>query len=77
MKTTTRGVILFLDKEQKKYIDELMKRYCTAVRFGFNRLLEGVKIQSIRKLVQNKYNLNSRQANDAVYEAQTIISSQK
>ncbi|MBM7855511.1 IS605 OrfB family transposase, partial [Desulfohalotomaculum tongense] len=77
MKTTTRGVILFLDKEQKKYIDELMKLYCTAVRFGFNRLLEGVKIQSIRKLVQNKYNLNSRQANDAVYEAQTIISSQK
>lgn len=77
MKTTTKGVVLSLEKAQQEYLDALMTRYCTAVRFSFKRLLEGEAIQSIRKMVQVKYDLNSRQANDAVKEAQSVIASQK
>lgn len=77
MKTTVRGIILQLSDEQKTYLDHLMFRYCAAMRWSFKRLLEGVKTQAIRVAVQGKFNLNSRQANDAVYDAQSTIKSQQ
>ncbi|AGL02917.1 IS200/IS605 family accessory protein TnpB-related protein [Desulfoscipio gibsoniae] len=76
MKTTAMGIILELTPEQKDYIDNLMERYCAAVRWSFKRLLEGWKTQAIRIAVQGRFNLNSRQANDAVYDAQSTIKSQ-
>ncbi len=76
MQTTAMGIILELAPEQKNYIDALMGRYCAAVRWSFKRLLDGLKVQPIRKTVQRQFSLNSRQANDAVYEAQSIIKSQ-
>nr|WP_238455624.1 transposase [Desulfolucanica intricata] len=76
MKTTAKGLILELKPEAKEYIDNLMARYCAAVRWSFKRLLEGNKVQEIRLAVQTKFNLNSRQANDAVSDAQSTIKSQ-
>jgi DNA-binding transcriptional MerR regulator len=40
------------------------------------RLLDGRKVQDIRITVQGKFRLNSRQANDAVYDVQTTTKSQ-
>lgn len=51
--------------------------YCAAVRWSFKRLLDNWKTQDIRLSVQSKFSLNSRQANDAVHDAQSIIKSQK
>lgn len=76
MKTTVRGVILQLNETQKSFLDNLMVRYCAAVRWSFKRLLDGWKVQDIRISVQAKFSLNSRQANDAVYDAQVTIKSQ-
>ena len=76
MKTTAMGIIIKLTPEQKHYLDNLMERYCAAVRWSFKRLLEGWKTQDIRIAVQGRFNLNSRQANDAVYDAQSTIKSQ-
>ncbi|AGL03453.1 IS200/IS605 family accessory protein TnpB-related protein [Desulfoscipio gibsoniae] len=77
MKTTVRGVIPALTAEQESFLSDLMNRYCAAVRWSFKRLLEGLKTQDIRLAVQPNFNLNSRQANDAVYDAKTVITSQK
>ena len=77
MKTTVRGVILQLTEVQKTFLDNLINRYCAAVRWSFKRLLEGCKTQDIRLAAQSKFSLNSRQANDTVYDAQATISSQK
>jgi len=77
VKTTVRGVILQLTEVQKIFLDNLMGRYCAAVRWSFKRLLEGCKTQDTRLAAQSKFNLNSRQANDTVYDAQSTISSQK
>ena len=77
MKTTVRGVIRQLTEECKATLDDLMVRYCAAVRWAFKRLLDSWKTQAIRLAVQSKFNLNSRQANDAVYDAQATISSQR
>lgn len=76
MKTTAMGKILELTPEQKEYVDDLMSRYCAAVRWSFKRFLDDWKTQDIRLAVQEKFNLNSRQANDAVYDAQSTIKSQ-
>lgn len=76
MKTTAMGIILEPTPEQKHYLDNLMERYCAAVRWSFKRLLNGLKTQAIRIAVQGRFNLNSRQANDAVYDAQSTIKSQ-
>ena len=76
METTAMGIILELTPEQKRYIDNLMERYCAAVRWSFKRLLNGLKIQAIRIAAQGRFSLNSRQANDAVYDAQSTIKSQ-
>jgi len=70
------GIILELTPEQKEYLDNLMFRYCAAVRWSFNRLLDGWKVQDIRLAAQRKFSLNSRQSNDAVYDAQSTIKSQ-
>jgi IS605 OrfB family transposase len=77
VKTTVRGVILHLADDEKAFLDDLMNRYCAAVRWSFKRLLDNWEIQAIRLAVQEKFNLNSRQANDAVYDAKATITSQK
>ena len=77
MKTTVRGIILQLTEAQKAFLDDLMKRYCAAVRWSFKRLLEGKGTQETRLAVQSKFSLNSRQANDVVHDAQATITSQK
>ncbi len=76
MKTTVRGVVLRLDDNQKTFLDNLMNRYCAAVRWSYKRLLDKLEVQDIRINVQHNFCLNSRQANDAVYDAQTTISVQ-
>ncbi|NLI13528.1 IS200/IS605 family element transposase accessory protein TnpB [Pelotomaculum propionicicum] len=77
MKTTVRGVILQLTEIQRIFLDNLMGRYCAAVRWSFKRLMDNWKTQDIRLAVQGKFSLNSRQANDAVHDAQATIKSQK
>lgn len=77
MKTTVRGVILQLAEDQKALLDDLMKRYCAGVRWSFKRLLDGWETQDVRLSAQVRFSLNSRQANDAVYDARTAIASQK
>jgi predicted transposase len=76
MKTTVRGVILSFNNDEQAVLDKLMGDYTAAVRWAYNRLLEGMDVQKIRVMIQGKFLPNSRNANDAVYEAQATIKSQ-
>ena len=77
MKITMRAVLLDVEDTEKQAIDELMTVFCSAVRYSFNRINEGVKIGDIEKNVALKYRLNIRQAKDAVENARQTIVSQK
>jgi predicted transposase len=77
MKITMRAVLLDVEDTQKQAIDELMTVFCSAVRYSFNRINEGVKISDIEKNIALKYRLNIRQAKDAVENARQTIVSQK
>lgn len=77
MKVTIRAVLININGKHKQAIDELMTAFCSAVRYSFKRLLEGIKIGEIEKNVSYKYGLNIRQSKDAVENARQIITSQK
>ncbi|MFA1819663.1 hypothetical protein ACDX78_05610 [Virgibacillus oceani] len=54
-----------------------MAVFSSAIRYAFNRLLEGETKSNLIKKVNVNFDLNKRYAEDAVLFAQGIISSQK
>ena len=62
MKTTIRAVLINVPKEADETLSDMMKVFCSAIRFSFKRLLDGVKTGDLEKTVAFKYNLNIRQA---------------
>jgi IS605 OrfB family transposase len=77
VKITMKAILVNETEEQKSIIDNIMLVFCTAIRYSFKRLLEGIKISELEKEVSHKYNLNIRQAKDAVESARQTILSQK
>jgi IS605 OrfB family transposase len=77
MKITRICMIKDKNKEELEKLDKLMKVFCSAIRFSFHRLLEGEKTGELIKKVNVLFYLNKRYAEDAVMQAQAIISSQK
>jgi len=76
VKTTMKAILVNLTNEQKALIDNLMLVFCTAIRYSFKRQLEGQVIGDLEKVVAHNYNLNIRQAKDAVESARQTIASQ-
>ncbi len=54
-----------------------MRLFCVCQRWAFNRLLEGVSRDEIKKLGQELFGLNSRYTDDARLRAQAMLDSQK
>lgn len=77
VRATIRALLIDIPEGHKKIIDQMMLVFCTAVRYSFKRLLEGYKINDLEKETAKKYNLNIRQAKDAVENARQTIKSQK
>lgn len=77
MKITMKAILINETDEQNQIIDNLMVVFCTAIRYSFKRLLENIKISDLEKAASKKYNLNIRQAKDAVESARQTILSEK
>ena len=77
MKTTIKAILININEEERRIIDNMMLIFSTAVRFSFNRLLEGMEIKELEKYAAGKYSLNIRQSKDAVENARQIIASQR
>ncbi|MCQ6280897.1 IS200/IS605 family accessory protein TnpB-related protein [Bacillus sp. EB600] len=74
----TRICLLDVKKESDKILfDQLMKVFCSALHYSFNRLLEGEKPGELIKKIQRVFRLNKRFSEDAVMQAQAVIESQK
>jgi len=59
--------------KEKKTLDDLMRRWSSCMRYAYKRLLEGKTRNELKKELQNVFNLNSRYVDDAILEAQRII----
>ena len=62
---------------QKVQLDNLMREFCAAKRFSYNRLLKGSGQNETNKLLQRVFGLNKRYSEDATLQAKAIIDSQK
>ena len=71
-----KAILTDLTNEQKTLLDHMMLVFCTAIRYSFKRQIEGQVIGDLEKVVAHKYNLNIRQAKDAVESARQTIASQ-
>ena len=58
-------------------LHQLMAVFCSALRFSFNRLVEGEAEKELIKKVHALFHLNKRYAEDAVMQAKAVLSSQK
>jgi IS605 OrfB family transposase len=72
-----KAILVNETENDKNVIDNMMIVFCSAIRYSFKRQLEGIKISELEKIVCDKYNLNIRQAKDAVESARQTIQSQK
>ncbi|WP_017436164.1 hypothetical protein, partial [Saccharococcus caldoxylosilyticus] len=77
MKTVRVMKIVSHDESQLCSLDELMRVFCSAKRYAFNRLLEGRNAKEIIQHLPRQFRLNKRYAEDAVLLAQALISSQR
>ena len=77
MKTVRMMKIVSHDASHLCSLDELMRVFCSAKRYAFNRLLEGRNAKDIIKHLPRQFQLNKRFAEDAVLLAQSLISSQR
>jgi IS605 OrfB family transposase len=72
--------LVFLDKEDERAVLDLMRRFSSAVRFAYNRLLEGETREELKRengpLCQ-LFGLNTRYADGAIEKAQAILDSAK
>jgi IS605 OrfB family transposase len=76
----TRTALLEISEnhtEDLEQLNRLMAVFCSALRYSFNRLVEGEKEAELRKIVQELFHLNKRYAEDAVMQAKAVISSQE
>ncbi len=77
MKTTVNAVLINLSPGQEFLLNSLQTLFSSAVRYAYQRLLEGVVKKDIQKLIQEKYGLNSRYASDAIEQSRQLKLSQE
>ena len=77
MKITKVVLIEEVKPVELEQLQQLMMVFCSALRFSFNRLVEGEEEKELIKKVHALFHLNKRYAEDAVMQAKAVLSSQK
>ncbi|WP_245606068.1 IS200/IS605 family accessory protein TnpB-related protein [Thermus amyloliquefaciens] len=78
--TGLEALLVFPNHEDHKDTVDLMRRFSSALRYGYQRLLEGKDRKALKRedgLLCNLFRLNTRYADDALLKAQSLISSLK
>jgi IS605 OrfB family transposase len=65
----------FQNKQDKEIVLDLMRRFSSAMRYAYQRLLEGNKRKDLKKDLSKLFNMNTRYSDDAIFLAQSIITS--
>jgi len=69
MKTTIKAQLVNVLEGHTDIINHMMLVWCSAMRYAFNQLKRCVPKGDLEKEIASKYNLNIRQAKDAVEDA--------
>ena len=71
--TKTIQTRLRVDAEQKEALDNLMRKFSSAVRIAYNRLKEGYDRKDLKRNLAISCEINTRYADDAILKAQRIL----
>ena len=63
----------FQNTQDKKTVLDLMRRFSSAMRYAYQRLLEGEKRKDLKKQLSKLFNINTRYSDDAILLAQSMI----
>jgi len=74
---TLQYLLEFQNKQDKEIVLDLMRRFSSAMRYAYKRLLESEKRKDLKKNISRLFNINTRYSDDAILSAQTMISSYK
>jgi len=72
---TLECMLEFEKEEEKEKVLALTRRFSSATRYAYKRLLEGVPDKEIEKRVAEKHKLNARYVKDAVLIAKQVLKS--
>jgi predicted transposase len=68
--TTVECLLAFDKDEDKEKVLNLMRKFSSMVRFAYKRLLEGVERKELKKMLSQKYGINTRYSDSAIFLAQ-------
>jgi transposase, putative, N-terminal domain len=74
---TLQCLLEFKNEKDKEIVLDLMRRFSSAMRYAYKRLLEGEKRKVLKKNISILFNINTRYSDDAILLAQSMISSYK
>jgi predicted transposase len=74
---TLQCLLEFKNEKDKEVVLDLMRRFSSAMRYAYKRLLESEKRKDLKKNISRLFNINTRYSDDAILLAQTMISSYK
>ena len=74
---TIHGKLLFDNLQDIEILKNLTKRWSSAYRYAYKRLLEGMDLNTLRKTLQEIFNLNARYAHSAIAKAQALMKNRK
>ncbi|WP_299238582.1 IS200/IS605 family accessory protein TnpB-related protein [Sulfurihydrogenibium sp.] len=72
---TLQCLLEFQNTQDKEIVLNLMRRFSSAMRYAYQRLLEGEKRKDLKKQLSKLFNINTRYSDDAIFLAQSTISS--
>ena len=70
---TVECLLAFDKDEDKEKVLNLMRKFSSMVRFAYKRLLEGMERKELKKLLSQKYGINTRYSDDAIFLAQQTL----
>jgi len=74
---TLQCLLEFSSNQDREVLLDLMRRFSAAERYAYKRLLEGHKRKELKKNISRLFDINTRYSDDAIFLAQSIISSRK
>ena len=74
---TLQCLLEFQNKQDKEVVLDLIRRFSSAMRYAYKRLLEGEKRKDLKRHLSKLFNINTRYSDDATFLAQSMITSCK
>jgi IS605 OrfB family transposase len=72
---TVECLLAFDKDEDKEKVLNLMRKFSSMVRFAYKRLLEKMERKELKKMLSQKYGINTRYSDSAIFLAQQTLDS--